>query len=54
MAILLDTSNSMDGLINQARQELWRIVNEMAALNKELKDTKLEFSISLLNMATTG
>lgn len=47
LAILLDTSNSMDGLINQARQELWRIVNEMAALNKEAKDTKLELSISL-------
>jgi hypothetical protein len=28
MAILLDTSNSMDGLIDQARTELWAIVNE--------------------------
>lgn len=28
MAILLDTSNSMDGLINQARAQLWAIVNE--------------------------
>lgn len=27
MAILLDTSNSMDGLINQARSQLWQIVN---------------------------
>lgn len=28
IAILLDTSNSMDGLIDQARAELWSIVNE--------------------------
>lgn len=27
LAILLDTSNSMDGLINQARSQLWTIVN---------------------------
>src|SRR5687768_5668131 len=30
VAILLDTSNSMDGLINQARTQLWTIVNEFA------------------------
>lgn len=28
LAILLDTSNSMDGLINQARSQIWTIVNE--------------------------
>ena len=28
IAILLDTSNSMDGLINQAKAQLWSIVNE--------------------------
>ncbi len=27
VAILLDTSNSMDGLIDQARKQLWRVVN---------------------------
>ena len=31
VAILLDTSNSMDGLIGQAKQQLWTIVNEFAA-----------------------
>ena len=31
MAILLDTSNSMDGLINQARTQLWKIVNEFTS-----------------------
>jgi len=28
IALLLDTSNSMDGLINQAKSQLWDIVNE--------------------------
>lgn len=28
LALLLDTSNSMDGLINQAKAQLWDIVNE--------------------------
>lgn len=28
IAILLDTSNSMDGLIDQAKSQLWKIVNE--------------------------
>jgi len=31
IALLLDTSNSMDGLINQAKSQLWKIVNELAA-----------------------
>lgn len=30
LALLLDTSNSMDGLINQAKSQLWKIVNELA------------------------
>src|SRR5205823_3642790 len=30
LAILLDTSNSMDGLIAQAKTQLWNIVNEFA------------------------
>ena len=30
IAILLDNSGSMSGLINQARSELWKIVNEFA------------------------
>ena len=29
IAILLDTSSSMDGLIHQARTQVWRIVNEL-------------------------
>jgi len=34
MAILLDTSGSMSGLIDQARGELWSIVNEFIAARK--------------------
>ncbi len=34
VAILLDTSNSMDGLINQARTQLWKIVNELVSAEK--------------------
>ena len=30
LALLLDTSNSMDGLIDQAKSQLWNIVNELA------------------------
>ncbi len=34
LAILLDTSGSMDGLINQARTQLWKVVNELLASRK--------------------
>ncbi len=34
LAILLDTSGSMDGLIDQARSRLWKIVNELATARK--------------------
>ena len=30
IALLLDTSNSMDGLIEQAKSQLWELVNELA------------------------
>lgn len=30
VAILLDTSNSMDGLIDQAKSQLWKMVNELS------------------------
>lgn len=34
MAILLDTSGSMNGLINQARAHLWRVVNEFISAKR--------------------
>ena len=34
LALLLDTSNSMDGLINQAKSQLWKIVSETGRLSR--------------------
>ncbi len=34
LAILLDTSNSMDGLIDQTRNQLWQVVNEFSSAKK--------------------
>ncbi|ARU59285.1 von Willebrand factor type A [Oleiphilus messinensis] len=34
LALLLDTSNSMDGLINQARNQIWQMVDEFASARK--------------------
>jgi hypothetical protein len=34
MAILLDTSGSMNGLIDQAKSQLWKVVNEFATTKK--------------------
>jgi hypothetical protein len=35
IALLLDTSSSMDGLINQAKSQLWKMVNELADTRQE-------------------
>jgi von Willebrand factor type A domain len=35
VAILLDTSNSMDGLINQAKSQLWTIIQQFAKAKKQ-------------------
>jgi hypothetical protein len=35
VAILLDTSNSMDGLIAQAKSQLWKIVQQFAAAKQQ-------------------
>jgi hypothetical protein len=45
MAILLDTSNSMDGLIGQAKSNLWKIVNELALTKKNGKVPNLEVAL---------
>lgn len=46
IALLLDTSNSMDGLINQAKSQLWDIVNEFthAKCGNELRP-KLQIAL---------
>jgi hypothetical protein len=45
MAILLDTSNSMDGLIDQARSQLWRVVNEFALVKKGQQRPALQVAL---------
>ncbi|MBL8915418.1 MAG: VWA domain-containing protein [Archangium sp.] len=45
IAILIDTSGSMDGLINQTREQLWRIVNTFATAKKEGKRPRLELAL---------
>ena len=46
IALLLDTSNSMDGLINQAKSQLWDIVNEFS-LAKCGNDARPNLQIAL-------
>ena len=45
VAILLDTSNSMDGLINQARTQLWKIVRELADTEKDGQTPSLRVAV---------
>jgi hypothetical protein len=45
VAILFDTSNSMDGLIDQAKSRLWNIVNEMSSLRYQGKSPTLELAL---------
>jgi len=52
VALLLDTSNSMDGLIAQAKTQLWRIVNELATA--ERKGVKPVFEVALYEYGNNG
>jgi len=45
LAILLDTSGSMSGLIDQARTQLWRIVNEFATAKKDGQPPVLQVAL---------
>lgn len=45
VAVLLDTSNSMDGLINQAKTQLWKIVQQFADAEKAGKTPLLRVSV---------
>ena len=45
LAILLDTSNSMDGLIDQTRNQLWQVVNEFAAAKQHGVTPILEIAL---------
>ena len=45
VALLLDTSNSMDGLIDQAKSRLWNIVNTLTTLKYEGKTPDIEIAL---------
>jgi hypothetical protein len=45
VALLLDTSNSMDGLIDQAKSQLWKMVNKLAAAKKNEDYTDIEIAL---------
>jgi hypothetical protein len=45
VALLLDTSNSMDGLINQAKAQLWEIVNELSYAKYGMKKPDLKIAL---------
>ncbi|MFH0948801.1 MAG: FlgO family outer membrane protein [Elusimicrobiota bacterium] len=45
VAILLDTSGSMDGLINQARTQLWKIINELISSEKNGNQPVVEVAV---------
>lgn len=45
ISLLLDTSSSMDGLINQAKNYLWKVVNELASSYKEGDTSVVEVAL---------
>ena len=45
VALLLDTSNSMDGLIDQAKAQLWEIVNELSYAKCKQARPNLEIAL---------
>ena len=45
LAILLDTSSSMDGLIDQTRQQIWQVVNTFSAATKDGVKPVLEVAV---------
>ena len=45
LAILLDTSGSMSGLINQSRNQLWQVINEFSRARQNGKAPVLEVAV---------
>jgi len=45
VALLLDTSNSMDGLIDQAKSRLWNIVNTLTTLKYNGQAPQVEIAL---------
>lgn len=45
VAICIDVSNSMDGLIDQTKSQLWKMVNELATSKKEAVTPDIELAL---------
>ena len=45
LVILFDTSNSMDGLLNQAKARIWEIVNEASTITFQGAPISLEIAM---------
>ncbi len=45
VALLLDTSNSMDGLIDQAKSQIWKMVNRLASAKKGDEASDIEIAL---------
>ncbi len=45
VALLLDTSSSMDGLIDQAKSRLWNIINTLTTLKYKGKSPRVEIAL---------
>ena len=54
IAILLDTSNSMDGLIEQAKTQLWKIVNEFAKGQRDGAHPDIQVALYQYGTPTLG
>lgn len=52
IALLLDASGSMDGLIHQAQSKLWALVNEMAVAKKAGQVPQLEVALFMYGHST--
>jgi len=45
VAILFDTSNSMDGLIDQAKSRIWTIINDLSGLRHQGQVPTIEIAL---------
>jgi len=54
VALLLDVSGSMSGLIEQAKSQLWKIMNELAVLEKPDGEPELEMALYVYGSTKMG
>lgn len=45
LALLIDTSGSMEGLVDQARYQLWNVVSDLAKARRDTKAIRLEIAV---------